>query len=101
MRFNLPVATPLYAEISRSILTGSDAQNDAAAATQLIDELARLIPALGLRDRLSYYGITENDLDSLTEGCLKQDRLLSYNIRPMNREEICSSYHSVLKQVNE
>ena len=96
MRFNLPVATPLYAEISRAILTGSDAQNDAAAATQLIDELAQLIPGIGLRDRLSQYGIAEKDLVSLTEGCLNQDRLLSYNIRSMNREEILSSFHSVL-----
>jgi len=96
MRYNLAVATSLYAEISREVLTGSDAQNDAAAAAQLIDELAQLIPALGLGDRLSQYGIAEKDLDSLTEGCLKQDRLLSYNVRPMRREDIRSAFHSVL-----
>jgi alcohol dehydrogenase class IV len=96
MRYNLAVATSLYAEISREVLTGSDAQNDDAAAAQLIDGLAQLIPALGLKDRLSQYGITENDLDSLTEGCLKQDRLLSYNARPMRRKDIRSAFHSVL-----
>jgi len=97
MRFNLPAAVPLYAEISRCLLTGSDPQNDETAAAQLIDELAQLIPGIGLRDKLSSYGITENDLDSLSDGALKQDRLLSYNIRSMKREEIHSVFQSVLK----
>ena len=96
MRINLALATSLYAEIGRAVLSGSDPQNDDDAAAQLIDELAQLIPALGLKDRLSQYGITEKDLDSLTEGCMKQDRLLSYNIRPLTREEIRSAFHSVL-----
>ena len=96
MRLNLAVATPLYAEIGRSVLSGIDLQDDDDAAAQLIDELAQLIPGIGLRDRLSQYGITERDLDSLTEGTLKQERLLSYNIRPMIKEEIRSAFHSVL-----
>ena len=96
MRFNLVLATSLYAEIGRAVLSGSDPQNDDDAAAQLIDELAQLIPGIGLRDRLSQYGISEKELDSLTEGALKLERLLSYNIRPMKREDIRSSFHSVL-----
>jgi alcohol dehydrogenase class IV len=96
MHFNLPVAEPLYAEISRYLLTGSDPKSDENAAAQLIHELAQLIPGIGLRDRLSTYGISKNDLDSLSEGALKQDRLLSYNIRSMNHEEIYSVFLSVL-----
>ena len=96
MHFNLNEAAALYAEIGRSLLTGMDPQNDVVAAQQFIDQLAQLIPSLGLRDRLSQYGITENDLDSLTEGALKQARLLSYNIRPMKGVDIHQAFHSVL-----
>jgi alcohol dehydrogenase class IV len=96
MRFNMNAAKPLYAEISRSVLTGSDTLDEDDAAALLINKLAELIPGIGLRDRLSQYGIKEKDLDSLTEGCLKQERLLSYNIRPMNQEDIFSTFQSVL-----
>jgi alcohol dehydrogenase class IV len=96
MRFNQGVAAPLYAEISRSLLSGSDPVDDETAAAQLIDQLAELIPGIGLQDRLSSFGIKETDLDSLTDGALHQERLLSYNIRPMKREEIRSAFYSVL-----
>jgi len=96
MRFNLPKATQMYAELSRSVLDQADQRNDAIAAGQLIDELAGLIPALGLRDRLSRYGISDKDLGTLSDGALKQERLLSYNIRPMNRDDIRSAFQSVL-----
>jgi alcohol dehydrogenase class IV len=96
MRFNLPEATPMYAELSRSVLDQADQLNDAIAAGQLIDELAGLIPALGLRDRLSSYGISDKDLEALSKGALKQERLLSYNIRPMDTDDIRLAYRAVL-----
>jgi alcohol dehydrogenase class IV len=96
MRFNLPEATPMYAELSRSVLDQADQLNDAIAASQLIDELAGLIPALGLRDRLSSYGISDKDLEALSKGALKQERLLSYNIRPMDTDDIRLAYRAVL-----
>lgn len=98
MRFNQAVAAPLYAQISRSILSGSDPTDDETAAGQLIDTLAELIPGIGLQDRLSSFGISERDLDALTEGALHQDRLLSYNIKPMKQDDIRSAYYSVLNQ---
>jgi alcohol dehydrogenase class IV len=97
MRHNLPLAKTLYAELSRSVLIDADPGDDTLAAGQLIDKLAQLIPALGLKDRLSQYGIAEDDLISLTLGCLKQARLLSYNIRPMKQEDIHAAYRWVLK----
>jgi len=96
MRFNLNEAASQYASLGRSVLSEADPDNDLNAAVHFIDSLAQLIPALGLRDRLSHYGITENDIPSLTDGTLKQARLLSYNIRPMKRDDIQAAFQSVL-----
>jgi len=98
MRFNLPKAANLYAEISRFILKEVDHNNDdETAADHLITDLGELIPGVGLKNSLSDFGIEGKDLESLTAGALKQARLLSYNIRSMNEEEILSLYWSVLK----
>jgi len=96
MQFNLPEAKSHYAELSRSLWSGIDLVNDWEAAEKLVHELASLFPRIGLKDKLSQYGIKERDLDPLTEGALSQSRLLSYNIRSMEAKDIQAVYTSVL-----
>ena len=96
MRFNLPEAVSLYADLSREIIPGCMEAGNMDAAEQVIEEIERMIPETGLKNRLSDFGIEENDLDALVEGALKQKRILSYNIRTMSREDILNVYNSVL-----
>jgi alcohol dehydrogenase class IV len=96
MRYNLKKASSLYAEIWNSLVSVPIEVSDLDASMQFITELEQLIPGIGLKDRLSSYGILESDLSALTRGTLKQERLLSYNIEPMGEEDIYKIFKSVL-----
>jgi len=95
MRFNLPEAVSLYADLSREILPECLDVDNMDAAERLIEEMDRLVPEIGLKDRLSDYGIKKKSLNTLTDGALKQERILSYNIRTMDRKDILNVYNSV------
>ena len=95
MRFNLPEAVSLYGDLSREILPECMEVSSMEAAERLIEEMDRLVPEIGLKDRLSDYGIDEKSLITLADGALKQERILSYNIRTMDREDILNVYKSV------
>jgi alcohol dehydrogenase len=96
MRFNMPQATPLYADIARVVLSGLEGGSDEAAADLLVRSLEELIPAVGLEDRLRDFGVKEADIPELCEGALRQERLLSYNFKAMVREDIESIYRGSL-----
>jgi alcohol dehydrogenase class IV len=96
MRFNLPTARTLYATIARSVLPDTASSDDLAAANQLINALERLIPDVGLEDRLAQFGIAADDVSALCDGALRQERLLSYNIRPIDGDDITEIYQRVL-----
>ena len=95
MRFNLPEAVSLYGDLSREILPECMEVGNMDAAERLIEEMDRLVPEIGLKDRLSDYGIDKKSLITLADGALKQERILSYNIRTMDREDILNVYKSV------
>jgi len=95
MRFNLPKAVSLYADLSREILPECLEVGNMDAAERLINEMDRLVPEIGLKDRLSDYGIEKKSINTLADGALKQERILSYNIRTMDREDILNVYKSV------
>jgi alcohol dehydrogenase class IV len=96
MRFNLPSAGKYYAEIARSVLPELSDSTDDIAANTLIDTLDQLVPAVGLEDRLRDFGISENDIPALRDGALRQARLLSYNSRSIDGEDISNIYQQVL-----
>jgi alcohol dehydrogenase len=96
MRFNAKIAFPIYAELGRSVHSGLKAEGNEEAADYLLDSIARLIIKLGLNTTLSPYGIKKDDLNNLTEGTFKQARLLSYNYRKMEREDIYKIFESIL-----
>ena len=96
MRFNLSHATSLYADLSRSIIPEAIHSTDRDASELLINELSELIVEVGLKDRLSEFGISKNDLIKLTDGTLNQARLLSYNIKEMSRDDIYNVFNAVL-----
>ena len=96
MRFNLSHATSLYADLCRSIIPEAIHSTDLDASELLINELSELIVEVGLKDRLSEFGISKNDLIQLTDGALNQARLLSYNIKEMSRDDIYNVFNAVL-----
>jgi alcohol dehydrogenase class IV len=96
MRFNMPEAAPLYADIARAVLPGTRALDDETAATSLVDSLDELIPTVGLEGRLREFGIEEQHLSDLTDGALRQERLIGYNFKPMDRTDVESAFRAAL-----
>jgi alcohol dehydrogenase class IV len=96
MKFNAKTAFSMYAEICRSVHPQINHINNEEASAHLFEQLERLIPALGLHTTLRPYGVTTNDLEALTDGTMKQARLLSYNYRKMDREDIYKIFESIL-----
>jgi len=96
MRFNMPEAAPLYAEIARAVLPETQALDDQAAAAQLTDALDELIPAVGLEGRLRDFGIEEQHVSDLTDGAMRQERLIGYNFKPMDRSDVEAVFRAAL-----
>ena len=96
MKFNLVTAFSHYAEISKVLIPEAKDLKDNEAAELLIKKISTLIPELGLKENLSDFGIEEKDLGLLVDGTLNQARLLSYNIRTMNHEDIYAVYKTLL-----
>jgi len=96
MRFNMPEASPLYAEIARAVLPDTQTMDDDDAAVRLADALEELIPAVGLEGRLREFGIEERHLSDLTDGALRQERLIGYNFKPMSRQDVLAIFGAAL-----
>jgi alcohol dehydrogenase class IV len=92
----MPEAAPLYADIARAVLPGTRALDDETAATSLVDSLDELIPTVGLEGRLREFGIEEQHLSDLTDGALRQERLIGYNFKPMDRTDVESAFRAAL-----
>jgi alcohol dehydrogenase class IV len=96
MRFNMPEAAPLYAKIARAVLPETQALDDRTAAAQLTDALDELIPAVGLEGRLRDFGIEEQHVSDLTDGAMRQERLIGYNFKPMDRSDVEAVFRAAL-----
>lgn len=95
IRFNLPLAEQLYAELA-SVVGCPESMNARGRAEWLVDYFSGLAEALGLETRLSQVGITEKDLDSLAEDAMKQTRLLINNPREISFDSARSLYAEAL-----
>jgi alcohol dehydrogenase class IV len=96
MRFNMPETTPLYAEIARAVMPDLGAGADETAANRLADALDTLIPDVGLEGRLRDFGIEEQHVSDLTDGALRQERLIGYNAKPMTRDDVEAVFRTAL-----
>lgn len=86
VRFNMPQANALYAELAP--LISSEPQLDVA--------LTELIKSIDLPMQLRQVGVTEADLPLLAEDAMKQQRLLVNNPREVSFEDALSIYQRVL-----
>jgi len=96
MRFNLPQAAELYAELAPSIMGGSvPLGSDTELASALIEYLAAMIADLGLPTRLRDVDIPEAALSGLAEDAMGQQRLLINNPRDVEFEDALTIYKAV------
>lgn len=94
LRFNLPQAASLYAELA-SAMGGPDGTAD-RKADWFLNYFASLPGELGLETRLRDVGIQEKDLDALASDAMKQTRLLVNNPRDIDLTDARSLYAEAL-----
>jgi alcohol dehydrogenase class IV len=91
LRFNAPVAAPLYAELAEIVCPGIQGSIEARSQA-LIAEMENLAARVGIETRLRQVGIETSDLDRLADDALLQTRLLMNNPRPVEREDARAIY---------
>lgn len=82
MRYFIDVAAERLALAARALrLNGADG-SDEQASQALTDHVARLISAAGIRDRLSDYGVTEEDLPDIADMAMTDGSII-YSPKPV------------------
>ncbi|MBL4900246.1 MAG: iron-containing alcohol dehydrogenase [Colwellia sp.] len=96
MRFNIPCAAKLYAELAEIIIPEKCTllTNVEDKAEELINYLEYLITDLGLPTKLASVDINKSSLVMLAKEAIKQERLLINNPRPMNEMDILAIYQA-------
>jgi alcohol dehydrogenase class IV len=95
LRFNLPVAMPLYAQLQDFVSPGFDG-DETKRASAFIDYLSGLAGQLGLPTRLRDVGISAEDIPLLAADAMKQTRLLVNNPRPVTEQDAAALYLEAL-----
>lgn len=96
LNFNRSAAEGLYAELAPSVLPGQRFDTAAAACEAFIGFMTALVERMPFAQRLAEVGVTEEDLDRLSDDAMKVQRLLINNPRPVTRDDARAIYASVL-----
>ena len=96
LNFNRSAAQDLYAELAPSVLPGQRFDSPAAACDAFIGFITALVERMPFAQRLAEVGVTEEDLDRLSDDAMKVQRLLVNNPRPVTRDDARAFYASVL-----
>lgn len=94
LRFNLPEAGHIYAEISGDVFPELINVPVEKRAEVFVEKLAALSLELGVPQTLREMNITENDLPMLARDAMKQTRLLINNPRLMNEADALAIYRA-------
>jgi alcohol dehydrogenase len=94
LRFNLPSAAPLYAELVELVTGKPVAGSDEARAEALVTAIESLIRDLGLPPTLSEASVPENALEQLAGDAMLQQRLLINNPREVAYEDALAIYRA-------
>jgi alcohol dehydrogenase len=95
LRFNLPSATGLYAELAGIVVPHATGSEEARAHA-LIVAMQQIATITGVQTTLQQVGITERDLDRLADDAMLQTRLLGNNPRELTREDARAIYAAAL-----
>ncbi len=92
LRFNMPEAESLYAELA-PIVAGREG-TDAPGAAALVNELEAIIADTNLPATLSAANVPESDLEMLAEDAMLQQRLLVNNPRDVELADALEIYRA-------
>lgn len=96
LRFNLPAARTLYAELAPCLIEDADFASDDEAAEAFVRRIEEMVPASGLETRLRDLGVTEDSLPEMAgEVFTKIYRLIESNPRDMTAKDIEAIYREV------
>jgi alcohol dehydrogenase len=95
LRFNLPDAGALYAELAGVVVPHASGSADARAEA-LIVAMQQTAKMTGIETTLRQVGIREDDLDRLADDAMLQTRLLGNNPRDVTREDAREIYAAAL-----
>ncbi len=94
LKANLPDCRTQYEKLAGLLLPEDEWKEDMAEA--FVEWTFAFCARLQIPDKLTGYEIGKGDLDSLTDGAMETDRLLSQNPRRLTREEIRGIYERLL-----
>lgn len=94
LRFNLPVATALYAQLGRAILPGLAHQPDPQAAQSFVDAMGQCVAAMPYAQTLREAGVPHTDLPKLATDAMNVQRLLVNNPRDVNLDDALALYQA-------
>ncbi len=95
LRFNLPVAADLYAELA-TIVAPHVSGSDEAKAEALIVAMHQIATVTGIQTTLQQVGIAASDIDRLADDAMLQTRLLGNNPRDVTRADAHAIYTAAL-----
>lgn len=92
LRFNLPAAAPLYAQLARALDPALRDLADDAAAEAFVATMAQHVAQAPIAQRLREVGVGENDLAMLAEAAMGVQRLLTHNPRDVGPADALALY---------
>jgi alcohol dehydrogenase len=95
LRFNLPVAASLYAELADVVVPHATGSQEARAEA-LIVAMQQIAKVTGIQTKLEQVGVKETDLDRLADDAMLQTRLLGNNPREVGRSDARAIYAAAL-----
>ena len=95
LRFNLPAAGDLYAELAGIVVPEASGSVEARAEA-LVVAMQQIATITGIERTLRQVGIKETDLDQLADDAMLQTRLLGNNPRTVTRDDARAIYAAAL-----
>ena len=95
LRFNLPAAAVLYAELAEIVVPQVSGSVEARAEA-LVVAMQQIAAITGIERTLQQVGIKETDLDQLADDAMLQTRLLGNNPRTVTRDDARAIYAAAL-----
>ena len=96
MEFNADAILEKVPAITNAMGIDIHGMSETEAADKLIEEIFKLVEYVGIPNNLREFGITKEDIDSLTEAASKVTRLLDPNPKKMSLDDIKSIYKELI-----
>ncbi|SVB41740.1 uncharacterized protein METZ01_LOCUS194594 [marine metagenome] len=96
-RFTIPAAPERHAEAARLLGVDTHAMTIEEAAQALPETLIRIMKNLDMPNGLEALNYTTSDIPDLTEGTMKQQRLLVNSPRSVSQEDLGDIFHQAMR----